>query len=76
MQRSAPRAPAQTGSEQEGHANEIHYLRHSSHCGHRLRAGGAEPVAIEALEKCAAVVKEQNEFRARLVQQVGVTAEP
>ncbi len=41
----------------------------------RLRAGGAEPIPTQTLEQCAAFVKEQNEFWAKLVQQVGVTAE-
>jgi tripartite-type tricarboxylate transporter receptor subunit TctC len=41
----------------------------------RLRAGGAEPIGIQSLEKCAAFIKAQNEFWAKLVKQVGVTAE-
>jgi tripartite-type tricarboxylate transporter receptor subunit TctC len=41
----------------------------------RLRAGGAEPLAMQSLEKCAEFIKTQNEFWARLVEQVGITAE-
>ncbi len=41
----------------------------------RVRAGGAEPIATRSLDKGAAFIKAQNEFWARLVEQVGVTAE-